>query len=520
MKRRKFIQTTGTALSLPVLLNGMPLSSLPKSSAFRSLNDDNDRVLVIVQLTGGNDGLNMIIPVDQYDQLANVRSNIILPPGSLLPVTDTVAFHPSMTGLKSMYENARLCVVQSAGYPNQNRSHFRSTDIWSSGSPAEETWRTGWVGRHFDARVEGFPSGFPNTEYPDPFAITMGSVVSETCQGTAANYSMTLNDPFTLTPLTEGAPGTAPDTPYGHELSFLRTAISQTNAYSEVITAAAAAGANAVDYPGDNPLAAQLKSVALLISGGMRTKIYVVNIGGFDTHANQVEAGNPSTGTHAELLGRLSEAVAAFQADIDAQGLGNRVLGMTFSEFGRRIRANDSLGTDHGTAAPLLLFGGCVNAQILGDNPVIPADPDVNEGVPMQHDFRDVYGSVLMDWFEVEEADVRTLLHQDFNYLPIVQPCEGTVSTHTPTKLAEEIKLSAAPNPFRRQTSVRFVSGNEWGQLSAFDSRGALVQHIFSQRLRAGEHRFDWDASGLLPGVYILRLQLEGRQQTSRVVLY
>ena len=516
MKRRKFIHTAGSAISLPILLNGMHLSALPKSSIFNSINNDSDRVLVLIQLIGGNDGANMIVPLDQYDNLMNVRANIMLPENEIIPVTNTLGFHPNMQGIKALYDDARLGIVQGVAYPNQNRSHFRSTDIWTSGSPANEFWTTGWVGRHFDELYPGFPEGYPNESFPDPFAITMGSIVSETCQGVAANYSLTLNDPFSLSPLAEGEEGELPDNYYGEELAFLRTTIAQTNAYSETILSAAEAGSNMMDYPEDNRLAQQLKNVALLISGGLQTKVYVVSLGGFDTHANQVVEGDTTIGEHALLLAMLSQAIQVFQEDIKQLGLEERVVGMTFSEFGRRIRSNDSLGTDHGTAAPLLLFGSCVNPLILGDNPEIGADVDIQEGIPMQYDFRDIYGSILMDWFEVSEENVRNLLHQEFQHLPVLDPCLNPVSTDP--EIESGIEVLCYPNPFREATNITFTCGNEWVRLSIFDTLGHEVRVIMDKRLGAGEHTVRINGSRLSPGYYFFRLQIGHQQKTKRIV--
>jgi len=518
MKRRSFIRTAGAAVTLPMLLNGMKVSAMPRTSIFNSINNESDRVLVLIQLNGGNDGLNMVIPRDQYDNLANVRGNIMLPENSLLNLSDTTGLHPVMTGIRSLYDNDRLTIVQAAGYPDQNRSHFRSTDIWTSGSPSNEFWTTGWLGRHFDGLYPGFPVGYPNDTYPDPFAITMGNLVSETCQGVVANYSLTLNDPFSLGVLAEGEPGSVPDTPYGNELTFLRTTISQTNAYSEVVSAAANNGANMAAYPEDNRLAQQLKNVALLIAGGLQTKVYVVTLGGFDTHANQVQQGDVSTGEHAELLATLSEAMAAFQQDLGLLGIEQRVISMTFSEFGRRIRSNDSLGTDHGTAAPLLVFGSCVNSQILGESPEITASVDADEGVAMQHDFRDIYGSILMDWFEVSESDVRSLLYQDFQHLPILQVC-ATTSTQPEANLNQDaLEVAAYPNPFQNWTTISFRSGNEWCKLSVFDAAGNEIRVLSNQRISAGEHQIRFEAHDLPAGSYYFRLQLDGRQKTRKLV--
>lgn len=515
MKRRSFLKHTGQALALPVLLNGFPVSAISRSSLFGNMNSSSDRVLVLIQLNGGNDGLNMVIPVDQYDGLANVRGNILLPQSSLLSLTDTTALHPSMAGVRSLYEQGKLGIVQAVSYPNQDRSHFRSTDIWTSGSPANEFWRTGWLGRYMDSQYANYPEGYPNAEHPHPFAITMGTVVTETCQGTAANFSIALNNPFTLSQILEGEPGSIPNTPYGQELQFLRTAISQTNAYGAVITEAANMGGNTATYPESN-LANQLKNVALLIAGGLQTRVYVVNIGGFDTHANQVQQGNATLGEHAELLRILSEAMAAFQADLQARGLEQRVVSMTFSEFGRRIRSNDSLGTDHGTAAPLLMFGSCVNPVILGESPEISTAATIDEGVAMQHDFRDLYGSVLMDWFEVPEQDVRSMLYEDFTHLPVIRNCTTVAATDLQASLEADIRLY--PNPCRDWTRLQFDSRNETVRISLLNAMGAEIRVLSAQRFAEGSHELSIDTSQLAAGAYFVRLQLTGRAYTRRLL--
>jgi uncharacterized protein (DUF1501 family) len=516
MKRRKFLQSAGAAMTIPVMLNGMKLSAMPKSSVFGSMNET-DRVLILIRLNGGNDGLNMVIPRDQYDGIAAVRNNIMIPENNVLPLSDTVGLHPIMTGAQNLFNDGRLAVMQAVGYPNQNRSHFRSTDIWTSGSPANEYWNTGWMGRYFQGLHPDFPEGYPNEEFAAPFAITMGRTVSETCQGTSSNFSLTLSDPFNIAPLTEGEPGLIPDTPYGEELAFLRVAITQSNAYGDTITEAANLGTNMVDYPEDNELAQQLKNAALLIGGGLQTKVYIVSLGGFDTHANQVALDDTTVGGHANLLKTLSDAMAAFQADLVAQGLDERVMSLTFSEFGRRIKSNESLGTDHGTAAPLFLFGSCVNPSIFGDNPEIPADIGNSEGVPMQHDFRDIYGSVLMDWFGVSETDVNDLLYQDFTYLPVIQGCEvNSVGPNLTTGL--ELALNCYPNPCRNNLTVEFNTLDEWARLSIFDSIGSEVKTVFNKRLQPGVHKVNVDMHDLPAGGYYCRLQLGSRHKTKRVI--
>jgi uncharacterized protein (DUF1501 family) len=307
MKRRTFIKRSSAA-SVPVLLGGVNVSAL-NSPMFNMLNTDSDKVLVLIQLDGGNDGLNMLIPKDQYANLSQVRQNVIVPENTILDLTDTLGFHPSMSDLKNVFDNGKLNIIQSAGYPNQNRSHFRSRDIWSSGSAADEYLNSGWLGRYFESMYAGFPTGYPNAENPDPFAITIGSQVTQTCEGSGGNFSMALVDPDNLSALATPINGTLPDSCFGDQVEFLIDSIVQTNAYNDVIQTANDNGANlSTKYEDDDSLASKLKIVAKLIAGGLKTKVYVVNLGGFDTHALQVDGSDPTTGDHAELLSSLSKS--------------------------------------------------------------------------------------------------------------------------------------------------------------------------------------------------------------------
>jgi uncharacterized protein (DUF1501 family) len=518
MQRRNFIKSAGVAAAAPMFLNGLQMSTLQQSSIFNFINPESDRVLILVQLNGGNDGLNMVIPRDQYDGLAAVRGNIMVPEGEVIRLTDKVGLHPSMKNLEVMYNEGRAGFIQSVGYPNHNRSHFRSIDIWTSGSSSRENINTGWMGRYLDTLYPDYPEPYPTAEHPHPFAITMGSIVSETCQGIVANYSMTLEDPFNIYPLFEEDENALTNTPYGDELKFLRLAIEQTNDYSDEITAAAMRGRNRVEYNMQNRLARQLKNVALLMSGGLQTKVYILSIGGFDTHANQVQQGQTVIGSHATLLEKISNAIATFQNDLKAQGMEHRAIGMTFSEFGRKIKSNKSFGTDHGSAAPMILFGSCINPTVLGENPEIHPDVSPGEGLPMQYDFRDVYSSILVDWFEVEEAQVRTLMYPEFQKLPIIQVCEVISSEDKPI-VNEAIEVNNFPNPFQTVTTIAFRMERESRvRLSIFDALGRELQVLFDKKLPGGAHQMPFDGSRLAAGNYFYRLQLGGQVRTRRMV--
>lgn len=415
--RRDFLKLSSAA-ALPLTLSGFPLVAHAMPSA-ALINGENDKVLVLVELQGGNDGLATLYHNSDYANLAAVRSNIIIPENSLLALNDDYSFHSSMTGLQQVWNNQNLGILQSVGYPNQNRSHFRSSDIWNSASAAEEYLSTGWIGRFYDLNYAAYPNGYPNMNCPDPFALTMGKIVSDTCQGINSNYSLALEDPSNPGTALVGAPATIPANCYGDALTFVNDTVVQTNAYSAAITSANSLGNNlSTKYTGSE-LSEKLKNVARLISGGLQTKIYIVQLGGFDTHDNQVVDSDTETGTHGALLQELSDAICAFQEDLTLLGINDRVVGMTYSEFGRRIRSNGGLGTDHGDAAPLFLFGTCIENQILGTAPTIDTSVGIDEGIPMQYDFRNVYGTILSKWFGVTETDVQNLIFPEFSELPI-----------------------------------------------------------------------------------------------------
>ena len=515
MKRRTFIKAS-SLVSTPLLIGGIPVSSISKSAITNFINNDDDRVLVLIQLNGGNDGLATIIPRDQQDGLVAVRQNIVIPESSILPITDTVGLHPNMEGIKTIYDEGKMNIIQSVGYPNQNRSHFRSLDIWNTGSHADEFLDTGWLGRFLDSQYPNYPGDYPNENYPDPFAITIGSGISETCEGMGGNFSLAIANPENLTQLASPQNNELAEGCYGTRLDFLTKAIEQTNAYGEVITLANDLGNNlSSKYPDGNELAERLRIVARLISGGLQTKIYIVSIGGFDTHANQTVDGSPTTGIHANLLQTLSDAICAFQEDLSLLGLEERVLGMTYSEFGRRIRSNFSLGTDHGTAAPLMVFGSCVNSGILGENPVVSEDVSNNEGVPMQFDFRSVYGSILMDWFEVDEEVVKNLLFDDFQHLQIVKAC-ATTSIDDPVEA--NLELTAYPNPFNNNTNLEFSSPGEWIKVSVFDTIGNEIKVLTNQFFAEGKYTIKLEGHDLPSGAYYYRMQTKTSQRTGRLV--
>ncbi|MEO0732726.1 MAG: DUF1501 domain-containing protein, partial [Bacteroidota bacterium] len=345
-------------------------------------------------------------------------------------------------------------------------------------------------------------------------AIAMGNQVSQTCQGTGTNFSMAVTNPFNLLTLAGGDDAPLPDNFYGEELDFLRTSIVQANAYGQVVKGVAEQGQSLVNYP-DTRFANDLKNVAYLISGGLRTKVYVVSLGGFDTHANQIADGNPEVGIYADLLKTLSEALAAFHQDLRALGLADRVLSMTFSEFGRRIRSNQGQGSDHGTAAPLFLMGNCVTAGILGENAEIGENVANDEGVAMQYDFRDVYGTVFQDWFGLDGQDVSAILSHEYVHLPILTGC---ATTSTDEEAVPDLRVKLWPNPMADMAKLSFSFAGGLATLRLNDVTGRLLDTVFSRTLPAGEHQFSLDLNKYPAGIYFVRLAVGAAVTTRRLV--
>jgi uncharacterized protein (DUF1501 family) len=421
MKRRDFIKTVAPLAVVPFFSNQLFAAALPHSrldeAVLGMLGPESDRVLVIIQMNGGNDGLNTVLGLDQYSNLAAARSNILIPEASVLRLGSTpTGLHPAMTGLKGLFDEGKLSVIQGVSYANPNFSHFRATDIFNSGSDSTESLTTGWIGRYLEYAFPGFPDAYPSTLMPDPLSIRIGSSNTLGLQGYEISTGQTVPSNFngSLTQLLSYQNTSLPMGNAGIELDFLRDQQAYTNQYGSRIVSAWAAGTNAVTYPAaaaNQNLPTQLKIVARLVKGGLKTRVYWVSLGSFDTHANQVGT-DKTTGTHANLLKELSDSIAAFQTDLTQMGLEDRVVGMTFSEFGRRIMSNGSTGTDHGVAAPMFVFGKKIAGRVIGSNPAIPTGTNltVNSQVPIQYDFKSVYQSILQGWFCLSPADANTVL--------------------------------------------------------------------------------------------------------------
>jgi uncharacterized protein (DUF1501 family) len=375
------------------------------------------KILVVVQLGGGNDALSMVVPYGD-DAYYRARGNLAHPADSVLKINDYIGLNGKLTHLKGLFDHGDLAVVQGVGYPNPNRSHFRSTDIWESGQPENQSPTSGWLGRYFDNTCPGC----------DPLVgIEIGSSLAMTMQGERMlplslerpeNYRYRGADRRGYTELNRVAayaPAAIAKSKAdidlkidpASQLDFLHRTAMDAQLSSDQILRITQAHANAGTYP-NNGFGAGLRTIAALIGGGLPTRVYYVTLGGFDTHVNQA-------GRHDALMEQLSAGLGAFWADLKAQGNDDRVMVMTFSEFGRRVAANASGGTDHGTAAALFVMGKGVQG-VVGNHPSLTdlTMGDLRFGI----DFRSVYASILQNWMETSS---KPILGQQFPTLPLLR---------------------------------------------------------------------------------------------------
>ena len=513
--RRDFLTGLGLVTAGgAIMLGGTPVRAFGQTSLLQHLRAlETDRTLVLIQLTGGNDGLNTVTPRTN-DIYYRLRPHIAIRDNQGIPINDTLSLHPALQPLKATYGDGRMAVIQNVGRPNYSLSHFIETDAWLSAPIEGDLVASGWVGRSL------------NTEFPDfidhppayPLAVQLGGVSSLLVAGPESNMGMSLASPDEFVRLAEQGvlydPDDVPATPYGAEMSFLRTMAKDSVIYAEAIQGAAETGLNQVEYP-PSDLARNLSITARLIKGRLGARVYHVSIGGFDTHASQGSV----FGTHANLLRTLAEAVQAFLADLDAADGFDDVLVMTFSEFGRRVEQNGSHGTDHGTAAPMFLFGG-VTGGVYGTDPNL-SDLDADGNLKFEIDFRSVYATALQDWFGFDAAATAGILGGAYETLGFVGE-SAPISTATESAGVPErfVLEQNYPNPFNPRTTITYaLPRTERVTIRVFDVQGRAVATLVDAPKAAGRHTVAFDASGLPSGFYLYRLQAGSFTETKTMAL-
>jgi uncharacterized protein (DUF1501 family) len=389
------------------------------------------QILVVLQMAGGNDGLNTVVPYAN-DHYHKARPRIGLSEKRILKINDQLGLHENLSGFKELYDAGELSIIQGVGYPNPNRSHFRSTEIWQTASDSEKIESSGWLGKYFDNTCSGcdptvavnlgrqmpqaFASKHPvgvSLDSPQNYRFVSGDRTKNGEMSATEESFRKLNDSETEMQENSGdtvAAITGAARHKGSVLDFLERTALDAQVSSDKIRGIASRIENKATYPASQ-LGNSLKLVAKLIGGGLPTRVFYVSQGGYDTHTNQA-------GAHERLLKELGDSVKAFVEDMKAQGNMSRVLVMTFSEFGRRVTENASSGTDHGAAAPMFIVGTKVKAGLLGKYPSL-APGDLFQGdLKYTVDFRRVYAGVLEGWLKTNSSPI---LGRRFESLELLQ---------------------------------------------------------------------------------------------------
>jgi uncharacterized protein (DUF1501 family) len=544
MNRRNFVRNLTLASAGSMMIGGVPLRALAGNRRLKRIAaSGNENVLIFVQLHGGNDALNTLIPLDQYNEYYNFRPNIAIPNhgprkyiavDDTLPLEDQVGLHPDMIGFKTLYDQGKATIVQNVGYPDMNMSHFRGRDIVFMGGDAGDYFSSGWMGRFLDFEYPGYPDGYPSEAMPDPIGIEMGNVISLAFHREAGiPIGINIHNPEQfyqlITSVGVDPPIVFPDSHAGDELRYLMEFEKKSNQYAGRLKQAYENGSNStVDYPESypltapdsflhNPLSGQLKLIARLLKGGLKTRIFLCRMGGFDTHGEQVEKLDSTLGAHAALLYHLSSGIKAFQDDLALLGLEDRVLTMTFTEFGRRVYSNASYGTDHGTATPVFLFGKGLKGGILGTNPDLG---DLNQGnLKYAIDYRNVYTSVVQDWFGASDEAMQATgfdewtssrldLFDDASALP------GKDFTNNNYRL-----LGCFPNPTEDITTLEFFlqkAGTVY--IDVYKTDGRLIKHVEPFAGEFGYQSKPISLSGFDGGIYLVKLRSGKFEGTVQVI--
>jgi uncharacterized protein (DUF1501 family) len=405
--RREFLRTSGKGIGLLAFSQFAP-SFLVQSTLAASPAPEKDRsILVLVQLAGGNDGLNTLVPFED-ENYYRLRPTLGLPKEQVLRISDALALHPSCAAMHTLFNDGKLAAVQNVGYPNPNRSHFRSAEIWETASQSEEFLGTGWIGRFMDNACAGAPA-----DSHDPIAVHITNGLPQSFLGVGGHSTFGMQptggsrrESEENRKLLESMASAPAASDHGNA-SFLKHTLMDALVTERKVQRVLGDYRPGAAYPA-NAFANSLRNVAALIAAGLPTRVYFVSLSGFDTHSNQLSQ-------QATLLTQLSEGLAAFQKDLEAHKLDDQVTTMTFSEFGRRPSENESRGTDHGTAAPLFMMGSKVKGGLHGTAPALNLER--NQDIEFTTDFRQVYATALDRWLGCPS---QTVLGGKFEPLQII----------------------------------------------------------------------------------------------------
>ena len=498
--RRGFLRTLGMAGAGAISFGNSSLSVVESPLLNKALSDAySDRILVLIRLKGGNDGLNTIVPLNEFDLYANKRPQIHIPENKLYKLNDNFAMPNFMNSVAPMWGEGAMKVIHGVGYENQNLSHFKSSEIWATTTLDSEI-SSGWMGRYYEGKYTDYINNPPEK----PLAIQIGGGGNMVFDGDLTTYSFSVSSPQRLKRVAEN--GTLYDNQnngdhlHGQQVSFLREASNTTFRYASVINDAYERS-KAFDAYADNNLDLQMSLVSRFIKGGLGTKVYMVSLGGFDTHANQ-----PTR--HEALMTRLTKAIQTFYKDLEDYGMADKVLSMTFSEFGRRVAENGSNGTDHGSAAPIMLFGPALQGSgFIGKHPSL-STLDKQGNMTSGIDFRSVYASVLTDWLCADPVDVgNAIIGSKPDLLGLGLGCDGSENlTMTDDPL---MPLHAAVNADQGVSLYLTINESSQVQIAVYDVLGRKIGNTIDSRLSSGRHNLsliDLASHDLPSGQYFYKI--------------
>ena len=512
--RRSFIQALGLAGAGSMMLGGTNVSAtVPSALSVALSGSENDNILVIIRLKGGNDGLNTVVPLYDYGTYSNLRPTIRHQENELLSLSPDFAIPNYMSALESVWGEGNMKIIHGVGYPDQNLSHFRSSDIWAT-ADAINVEPTGWWGRYFE---DLYPDYLINPPEAPP-AVQIGSIGNLIFEGSGSNYAFSVANPDQLANIaqTGGLHDVVnlPECVYGDQLLFLRAQTNTTFTYAEVINDAYTSSSNEASYI-QGTLSDQLAIIARMIKGGLGTKVYMVSLNGFDTHADQV---NKQRTLHEDL----ANSIKHFYEDLASTGYDDKVLGMTISEFGRRPYENGSNGTDHGAASPTFLFGAGLNGNgFVGDHPDIDASAwDNNNNLVPSTDFRDVYASVLTDWFCLDPSVVNTiLLNDNYQTLNLGFNCQGL----TTPDFANVSHFSHVATYRDNRTFIEInMQNSAHVEVKLINILGQEMVTLCNEILTPGNHIIDVKARAntrLAYGQYIYRINTLGQFYSKSILI-
>ncbi len=517
MNRRNFIINT-SAVSAGTMFAPYILKSTPKIETIpneKLLNLDDDSIMIIIEMFGGNDGLNTVLPIEYEDEYMKIRPSLNIPKENATRIgTSDIYINAAMSenihnsGFLGLLSSGRMAMVNGIGYDNPTLSHFRSRDIWHTGinsSDPNEKLLEGWLGKFFASKLTDFPNQIPE----HPIAIAIGGTVPLLFKSKIGDMGIALTDPDSFFNLGKGLTpkdsrfASPEKSNYEKEYNFIDTIAAQSETYSQAVYSAYQIGKDKSKVSYSSGLSQRLRIISALISGGLKTKVYYVNLSNFDSHAQQMQA--DYKGGHANLLGQVAAAISEFVDDSVKQGFADRVAGMTISEFGRRAYDNGSRGTDHGAASLQFVFSASDN-NINANYYRMEGHPDLFDldeygNIKADYDFRRTYSDFLQTWFGAELSDIKSIFGNEF--LPFGILKKRSTGVDEINKIVESNGITLFPNPSKSSINLSFsILRPATLNLSIFSNNGIKVLELGTYYFDNGLYSKIIDLLNLAAGTY------------------